>query len=143
MTCIIPGSFNPFTLGHKSLVDRALTLFDRVVIAIGINADKPPEDAQANLQAIEKIYTGDQRVKVVIYSGLTIDVCRRENARWIVRGVRTVADFEQERAMADINRDLAGVETMILFTLPQYESVSSSVVRELMHYGVDVKRYIP
>lgn len=143
MTCIIPGSFNPFTLGHKSLVDRALTLFDRVVIAIGINADKPPEDAQANLQAIEKIYTGDQRVKVVTYSGLTVDVCRRENARWIVRGVRTVADFEQERAMADINRDLAGVETMILFTLPQYESVSSSVVRELMHYGVDVKRYIP
>lgn len=140
---LIPGSFNPFTLGHESLVERALKLFDGVVIAIGVNADKPGEDAEANRRSIERLYASEPRVRVVTYTGLTVDACREHGARWMVRGIRNVRDMEYERDLADVNRELSGIETVLLFTLPEYQSISSSMVRELERYGHDASRYLP
>ncbi len=142
---LFPGSFNPFTLGHKSVVDRVLPLFDRVVIAVGYNEAKGGDGVGAGdrAEAIRRVYRDNPSVEVITYSGLTVDACRRCGARFMVRGVRSVADFEYERALADINRDIAGIETLLLYTLPCYASVSSSAVRELSRYGCDVSRYLP
>lgn len=142
---LFPGSFNPFTLGHKSVVDRVLPLFDRVVIAVGYNEAKGGDGAGADdrAEAIRRVYRDNSSVEVITYSGLTVDACRRCDARFMVRGVRSVADFEYERSLADINRDIAGIETLLLYTLPCYASVSSSAVRELSRYGCDVSRYLP
>lgn len=142
---LFPGSFNPFTLGHKSVVDRVLPLFDRVVIAVGYNEAKGGDGAGAGdrAEAIRRVYRDNPSVEVITYSGLTVDACRRCGARFMVRGVRSVADFEYERSLADINRDIAGIETLLLYTLPCYASVSSSAVRELSRYGCDVSRYLP
>lgn len=142
---LFPGSFNPFTLGHKSVVDRVLPLFDRVVIAVGYNEAKGGDGVGAGdrAEAIRRVYRDNPSVEVITYSGLTVDACRRCGARFMVRGVRSVADFEYERSLADINRDIAGIETLLLYTLPCYASVSSSAVRELSRYGCDVSRYLP
>ncbi len=139
-----PGSFDPFTLGHHSIVQRGLCIFDEIVIAIGINAGKKPmfgeEQRMAMLQAL---YADEPRVKIVTYDGLTIDAARRCGAQFMLRGARTVIDFEYEKAMADVNRDLSGMETVVLFTEPMYAHISSSVVRELLCFGHDVKAYLP
>ena len=143
-TILFPGSFNPFTVGHKSLVDRVLPLFDRVVIAVGINSEKrsgPSVDER--MDSIRKLYADEPKVKVISYSGLTVDACKREDARWMLRGVRSTTDFEYERNLADINRRISGIETLVLFTLPEYSDVSSSVVRELRSYGYDVSGLVP
>lgn len=142
-TILFPGSFNPFTLGHKSLVDRVLPLFDRVVIAVGCNPDKKDCDTAARIEAISRVYASEPKVSVSSYSGLTVDACRSEGARWMLRGVRSVADFEYERGLADINRRISGIETLILFTLPEYADISSSVVRELKRYGYDTSAFLP
>lgn len=143
-TILFPGSFNPFTLGHKSLVDRVLPLFDKVVIAIGHNAEKTRNaDIAQRIHDISQIYSHEPRVEVTAFSGLTVDACNSLGAQWMLRGVRSVADFEYERNLADINRRLAGVETLLLFTLPEYAAISSSVVRELQHYGRDVSEFLP
>lgn len=144
MRCVLfPGSFNPFTVGHQSIVDRALPLFDRVVIAVGVNSGKPSDDTAARIAAIASLYVSEPKVKVIAYDGLTVDACRREDARWMLRGVRSVADFEYERNLADINRRISGIETVLMFTLPEYAAVSSSVVRELQSYGHDVSSFLP
>lgn len=142
---LFPGSFNPFTRGHMSVVERALPLFDRIVIGIGCNADKPGSVAGAaeRAEAIAKLFAGEPRVEVTTYSDLTVQACRRVGALFILRGVRSVADFEYERNMADINRRLTGVETVLMFTLPEHAAVSSSVVRELERYGRDVTQFLP
>ena len=141
---IFPGSFDPFTRGHESIVRRALPLFDRLVIAIGVNADKRSFMTMEQRQAwIESIFKDDPRVEVVTYSGMTVDVAREVGARFIVRGVRLIQDFENEKHLAEVNRDLTGIETILLYTLPEYSHISSSIVRELMHYGQDVSPYLP
>lgn len=141
---LFPGSFDPFTIGHKSLVDRALPLFDRIIIAVGENDSKSSvADVDDRIEAIARLYGDDPRVEVIAYSGLTVDACRRHQARWLLRGVRSVTDFEYERAMADVNRMLAGIETVILYSLPEYSSVSSSIVRELEKYGQDTSDFVP
>lgn len=141
---LFPGSFNPFTIGHQSLVDRILPLFDRVVIAVGINSKKQTDNADdSRIESISALYAGEPKVKVIAYSGLTVDACREEGARWMLRGVRSVADFEYERNLADINRRISGIETLLLYTLPEYASISSSVVRELQNYGHDVSEFLP
>ncbi|MCM1164147.1 MAG: pantetheine-phosphate adenylyltransferase [Muribaculaceae bacterium] len=141
---LFPGSFDPFTIGHKSLVDRVLPLFDRVVIAIGANSSKPgATPVEQRVESIKALYASEPKIEVMAYSGLTVDACQACGARWMLRGVRTVADYEYERNLADINRDLAGVDTLILFTLPGLASVSSSMVRELASYGRDVSRFLP
>lgn len=143
-TILFPGSFDPFTVGHQSLVGRILPLFDRVVIAVGVNSGKrgsAPVDER--IEAIRRLYASEPKVEVTSYYGLTVDACRREGARWMLRGVRSAIDFEYERNLADINRRISGIETLLLFTLPEYAAVSSSVVRELRSYGHDVSEFLP
>ena len=141
---IFPGSFDPFTLGHHSIVKRTLTFMDEVVIGIGINENKRClMSVEKRLESIRKLYADEPRVKVLAYSGLTIDFAKEQGAGVIIRGIRSVKDFEYEESIADINRKLSGVETILLFTEPDLASVSSSVVRELLHYGKDVSAFLP
>ena len=141
---LFPGTFDPFTLGHQSLVKRVLTCADAVVIAIGINEKKQTYyTLEQRVSAIRALYAEEPRVKVITYSGLTVDVAQQEQASFILRGVRSVIDFEYEKAIADINRQLTGIETMLLFTEPVYAHISSSVVRELLHFGKDVSAFLP
>ena len=138
------GSFDPFTIGHDSVVRRAVKLFDRLVIGVGVNESKRYMlSAEERVEAIRRLYSGDERISVEQYSDLTVDFARRMGAEFIVKGVRSVKDFEFERDQADINRRLTGIETIVLFALPGMDSVSSSVVRELMHYGRDCSELLP
>lgn len=141
---IFPGTFDPFTIGHHSIVKRALTFMDEVIIGIGINENKhcllPVEK---RIENIKELYADEQRVKVMAYNGLTVDFAESQGAGFIVRGIRTVKDFEYEEGIADINRKLSGIETIFLFTEPELVAVSSSVVRELLHYGRDVSAFLP
>ncbi|MFI3239687.1 MAG: pantetheine-phosphate adenylyltransferase [Bacteroidales bacterium] len=141
---IFPGTFNPFTVGHSSIVERALPLFDGLVIAVGVNEDKMCDSSvQERLDTIAAYYADEDKVKVVCYSTLTVDLAKEFEAGYIVRGVRSVQDFEYERNLAEINRRLSGVETLLLYTLPEYAHISSSVVRELIKYGRDVSEMLP
>ena len=144
-TGIFVGSFNPFTIGHNSIVTRALPLFDRLVIGVvGEQVHKPDlPSAQERVKAIADLYADEPRIEVKAYYGLAVDFAKAENAHFIVKGVRSVKDFEYEREQADINRQLSGVETILLYSEPQYASISSTMVRELQHFGVDVSTYLP
>lgn len=141
---LFPGSFDPFTVGHASIVERALPMFDQLVIGIGTNTRKrslfSPEERQ---QAIENLYRHEPRVRVITYNDLTIDAAHRCHATTIVRGLRSVKDFEYERDVASMNLRLGGINTIILFCEEQYAYVSSSVVRELIDYGKDVSEFLP
>ena len=144
MKCLFPGSFDPFTLGHKSIVDRTLQFAEEVVIAIGVNAGKKSMfSLEERMVQIQKVYADEPRVKVASYEGLTTDFAESIGATAMVRGVRTAQDFEFERMLADVNRKLSGIETILLITEPQYSAISSSVVRELLSYGKDVKDFLP
>ena len=141
---LFPGSFDPFTRGHESIVRRALPLFDKFVIAIGVNADKRSFMSMEQRKAlIEDVFKDDPRIEVVSYTGLTVDVAREMGAKFIVRGVRLIQDFENEKHLAEVNRDISGIETILLYTLPEYSHISSSIVRELYRYGQDVSAYLP
>ena len=123
---------------------RVLTCADAVVIAIGINEKKQTYyTLEQRVSAIRALYAEEPRVKVITYSGLTVDVAQQEQASFILRGVRSVIDFEYEKAIADVNRQLTGIETLLLFTEPAYAHISSSVVRELLHFGKDVSAFLP
>ena len=144
MKCLFPGSFDPFTLGHKSIVDRVLPMADEVVIAIGVNVGKKSMfSLEERVAQIQKVYANEPRVKVASYEGLTTDFAKSIGATVMVRGVRTAQDFEFERTLADVNRQLTGIETILLITEPQYSAISSSIVRELLSYGKDVKEFLP
>lgn len=141
---LFTGTFDPFTTGHASVVRRALPLFDRLVIAVAVSERKhTQEEISRRVASIEAVYADNPKVSVKPYSDLTIDMARREGARFIVRGVRDVKDFEYERQQADINRQLGDVETVLLFTEPELQSVSSTLVRELRFFGHDVSPFIP
>lgn len=143
---LFPGSFNPFTVGHKSIVDRAIPLFDRIIIAIGTNAEKSEadfDDLARRIRAIASVYEDEPAVEVYAYEGLTSDFAAEMGAGFLLRGVRSVQDFEYERTLADVNRRISGLETVLLYSLPEYSSISSSVVRELQSYGVDVSDFLP
>lgn len=143
---LFPGSFNPFTAGHQSIVDRALPLFDRIIIAIGVNVRKQDADSDEvarRIRAIARVYEDNPDVEVYAYEGLTADFAAQMNAQFLLRGVRTLQDFEYERTLADVNRRISGLETVLLYALPEHESLSSSMVRELESYGVDVSEYLP
>ena len=144
-TGIFVGSFNPFTIGHDSIVRRVLPLFDRLVIGVvGDNVHKPDmPSAEQRMQVIRDLYAGDERIEVKIYNGLAMDFAMSENAQFIVKGVRSVSDFEYEQWQADFNRRLGGIETILLYTEPELASVSSSALRELSHFGVDISDYLP
>lgn len=141
---LFAGSFDPFTAGHHRIVQRALNIFDKVVVAVGVNSEKstmfPIEKRIADIKAL---YNGDDRVLVVSYSGLTVDFAKSVGATSLLRGVRSVKDFEYERDLADINMRLTGIDTFFLVSEPEYAVVSSSVVRELLSYGKDVSEFMP
>ncbi len=143
-TAVFVGSFDPFTIGHDSIVRRALPLFDSLVIGVGENIGKHCQcSAAERVEAIRRLYAAEQRIRVEQYSGLTVDFADSVGAKYIVKGVRSVKDFEAEREQADINRRLNGIETVVLFALPGMDSISSSVVRELMHHGRDCSDMLP
>lgn len=139
---LFAGSFNPFTIGHKDIVERGLELFDEVVIAIGNNQDKPSEDIDERLRVIRGVYKDEPRVRVDVYHSLTVDYAKEIGACALLRGVRSVADFEYERQMADANRALTGIETVVLFTKPELGYISSSLVRDLKKHGADVSALV-
>lgn len=142
---IFAGTFDPFTIGHASVVRRALPLFDKLVIGVvGDNVHKPGmQPAEERVQAIQQLYQHQPAIEVKSYFGLTMDFARQEGAQFIVKGVRSVSDFEHEQWQADINRRLGGIETILLYTEPELASVSSTAVRELAHFGVDVSMFLP
>jgi pantetheine-phosphate adenylyltransferase len=141
---LFPGTFDPFTIGHESLVRRGLALVDEIVISIGVNeAKKTFFSLESRIEAIRQFYRNEPRVKVMSYDKLTIDFAKEVNACFILRGIRTVNDFEYEKNIADVNRDLSGIETFVLFTEPEHTHISSSIVRELLRYGKDISRFIP
>ena len=139
-----PGSFDPFTKGHQNIVERALPLFDRLVIGIGRNTTKQtlytPEERQ---QQIAALFANEPRIEVRIYDVLTVDFAKSVGAQYVLRGVRTMADFEYERTIADVNKRLAGLETVLLFADADTASISSSLVRELKAFGKDVTDFLP
>ena len=144
MTAIFTGSFDPFTIGHYDIVSRALPLFSRIVIGVGVNERKQyMQSAEQRCATIASIYADEPKIEVKSYSDLTVDFARREGAAYIIKGVRSVKDFEYEREQADINRQLSGIDTILLYSDPRYSSISSSMVRELIHFGQDVSRYLP
>ena len=138
------GSFDPFTIGHDSIVRRALPLFDHIIIGVGVNERKKYMlDAEERVMRIKRLYADEPKIEVRAYSDLTIDFARREQATYIIKGVRSVKDFEYEREQADVNRLLSGVETIFLYAEPQLSSISSSMVRELQHFGRDISEFLP
>lgn len=141
---VFPGSFDPFTIGHKDIADRALRMFDHLVIGIGYNIHKVSGDSIADrMSAIRAIYCGDDRVTVEAYTGLTVDFARRCGADFIVRGLREVKDFEYERNLADTNAAISDIETVFLTARPELGFISSSMVRELTSNGYDASRFLP
>src|SRR5690606_37878822 len=126
--CVFPGTFDPITLGHTDVIDRALDLFDELIIAIGVNSSKVPMfPLEQRLQWIQDIYRHEPRIKAASYEGLTVDFCKRMQARFILRGIRYVNDFEYEKAIADVNRAMDNrIETIFLTCTPQYTSIAST-----------------
>lgn len=142
-TGVFVGSFDPFTVGHADIVSRALPLFDRIVIGVGVNEHKQYMfTAEERCRQISEFYKGEAKVEVKVYNDLTVDFAHREGARYIIKGVRSVKDFEYEREQAEINRSIGDVETLLLYADPRYESISSSMVRELIHFGKDASQWI-
>ena len=143
-TAIFPGSFDPFTIGHKDITDRALEIFDRVIIGVGYNENKSScIDVKERVAAIEKVYGKEERVKVEAYTGLTVEFASRHDARFIIRGLREVKDFEYERNLADTNSAISDIETVFLVARPELGFVSSSMVRELTRNGYDASKFLP
>jgi pantetheine-phosphate adenylyltransferase len=143
--CLFPGTFDPITYGHIDIIDRSLSLFDKLVIGIGINANKQPMfSAEQRTAWIQTIYCNEPKVDCVVYDGLTVDCCKRIGATYILRGIRYVSDFEYEKAIADMNRSLdGGIETVFLTCLPKYTSVASTLVRDVIRNGGDVTQFVP
>lgn len=143
-TAVFPGSFDPFTKGHESVLRRGLKLFDRIVIGVGINESKLMEQtAERRIVALRHLFADNERIIVEGYSDLTVDFAARHQADFILRGVRSVKDYEYEINIADVNRRLSGIETVILFTEPEWAFLSSTMVKELKHFGKDIRPFIP
>ena len=141
---LFAGTFDPFTAGHRRIVQRALKIFDMVIVAVGHNSEKKTLfSLDKRLADIRKLYHNETHVQVVEYSGLTVDFAKSVGATCLLRGVRSVKDFEYERDLADVNMRLAGIDTFFLISEPEYATVSGSVVRELIKYGKDVSDFMP
>lgn len=142
---LFPGTFDPITIGHLDIIQRALPLFDSLVIGIGRNANKMAMfSEEMRLEWVTEIYKNESRVTALIYEGLTIDCCKKVNANFIVRGIRYVNDFEYEKAIADMNRSLDhNIETVFLTCLPQYTSVASTLVRDVIRNGGNATQFLP
>lgn len=141
---VFTGSFDPFTIGHDDIVKRALPLFDQIVIGIGVNERKQyRQTKEERVSTIAKVYANEPKIVVKAYSDLTVDFAKRENASYIIKGIRSIKDFEYEREQAEINRMIGGVETLLLYADPKLASISSSMVRELEHFGRSIDEFLP
>jgi pantetheine-phosphate adenylyltransferase len=142
---VFPGSFDPFTIGHESVLQRALPLFDKVIVMLGVNNTKKTLfSVEKRKQMIEDLFHDEPKVKVEIHDGLTIDFCKKVRATHILRGLRTSADFEYERAIAQVNKKMYNdIETIFLLTLPEHTPVNSSVVRDILNHNGDISIFIP
>ncbi len=139
---IFPGSFDPFTIGHRDVVERGLGMFDEIIIGVGINhAKQGMYSHEERVRMIKEAFEGEPRVRVMSYDGLTVDFAKEVGAEFILRGVRTVMDFEYERQIADANKHLSGIETVLLFADAKYSFISSSMVRDLHSHGKDIEPY--
>lgn len=143
--CLFPGTFDPVTLGHTDIIDRALPLFDKIYVGIGINALKNPMfSAERRMQWFNEIYKADSRVECAIYEGLTVQFCKKIGANFILRGIRYVSDFEYEKTIADANRTLdRSIETVFLTGEPKYTSVASTIVRDIIKNGGNASPFLP
>ena len=149
-TALFTGTFNPFTIGHADIVERALKIFDQIVIGIGYNPDKGLKEGfmspeiEERVNRIRKVYENDPRVIVEAYSDLTVDLAERHNAVAIVKGVRSIKDYEYERDQADFNKLLSnGLDTILFYSRPEFSALSSSVIRTLEMFGKDVSQFLP
>lgn len=141
---IFPGSFDPITLGHCDIIHRGVTLFDEVIVAIGENSAKNYMfSLEERKSFIENTFEGNSKIRVMTYSGLTTDFCKKINADFILRGLRNPADFEFEKAIAHTNRNIGDIETVFLLTSVETSFISSSIVREIIHYQGDYKKMVP
>ena len=143
-TALFAGTFDPFTIGHYSIVKRALPMFDKIIIGVGTNSGKKCMfSVEERTKAIEKVFADETRVEVKVYNCLTMDFAKEVGAGVLLRGVRSTKDFEYEREIADVNLRLGGIETVLLISEPEHTSTSSSIVRELITYGKDVSEFLP
>lgn len=141
---IFPGTFDPFTIGHYNLVMRGLDIFNEIIIGIGVNLSKKTLfDAGKRIDIIRQAFNNEPRVRVMTYDSLTVDFAASVEAKYILRGLRTVSDFEYEHTIANANRQLNGLETVLLFTETEYSFISSTVVRDLIAYGKDITAFLP
>lgn len=143
--CLFPGTFDPITLGHVDIINRALPLFDKIIVGVGLNAAKVPMfSAEQRVQWINEIYEKEDKVEGGVYEGLTINYCKTINAQFILRGIRYVSDFEYEKTIADANRTLdSSIETIFLTGEPKYTSVASTIVRDIIRNGGDARLFLP
>lgn len=143
--CLFPGSFDPMTLGHADIINRAADLFDTIIIGIGTNSSKQSMfSLEQRKEWISAVFAHDSRIQVQEYHGLTVDFCKKIDARFILRGIRSVGDFEYERAISDLNKSLVpGIETVFLTSSARYASVSSTLVRDVIRYGGDARQFLP
>lgn len=141
---LFPGTFDPFTLGHASLIERGLQLFDNILIAIGSNIDKKSMfTVEERINHIRLCYKNEPRVEICIYDELTATFAKKKDIKFIIRGIRTLGDFEYERLLADINKKIAGIETICLFSEPELSCIQSNVVRDLLKHNQDAKGFVP
>ena len=142
---LFPGSFDPFTIGHESVIKRSLPLFDKIIIAIGLNSKKQSYfSIDQRMEMIREVFKGQSKIEVVSYSGLTVDFCKKCGAQYLLRGLRTSADFEYERAIAQINKAMyPELESVFLLTLPEHTPINSTIIRDVIRYGGDASKFIP
>ncbi|RZJ48595.1 MAG: pantetheine-phosphate adenylyltransferase [Flavobacterium sp.] len=142
---LFPGSFDPMTIAHVDILKRALPLFDQIVIGIGLNSSKQNFlSAEKREEMVRKIFLGNEKVDVQLYEGLTVDFCRKINAKYMVRGIRSASDFEYERAIAQINQTMMPeVETILLLSKPEYSAISSTIVRDILRNKGNISQFVP
>jgi pantetheine-phosphate adenylyltransferase len=142
---VFPGSFDPFTIGHEAIVRRALSLFDEIIIAVGANALKKNfYPLETRKEMISKVFQNEPRVRVDHYDGLTVDYCKKKQAGYLLRGLRTSADFEFERAIGQVNKSMApDIESIFLLTVPEHSFINSGIVRDIIQNGGDASKFVP
>ena len=141
---IFPGSFDPFTIGHENIVRRALELFDKIIIAVGFNANKKEFfPVEKRVQWIKDVFEGNPKITVRSYDGLTVEFAAEAGANYILRGLRTAADFEYERAIAQVNKAMTGIDSVFFLTQPEHTPVNSSIVRDIIKHGGDAGKFLP
>jgi pantetheine-phosphate adenylyltransferase len=141
---VFPGSFDPFTVGHEALVRRTLGLFDEIIVAVGMNATKNYMfPVEKRTEWISNVFKGDSNVRVTSFTGLTVEFCKKNNASYIIRGVRTSTDFEFEKAIAQMNRAISDIETIFVMPLPEHSAINSTIIRDIVRNNGDASPFVP